>query len=58
MMYKIFKHFNYLSSAFKSKALVPNMDSVLNIDTPDIFKSNKFDLLMALHVREEKQLKR
>ena len=41
-----------------NKVLVPNMDSVLNTDTPYIFKSNKLDRDMALHVREEKHLKR
>lgn len=40
------------------KVLVPNMDSALNMDTPNIFKINKFDRDMALHVRETKQLKR
>ena len=38
--------------------LEPYMDSDLNMDTPNIFKSNKFYRNMALHVREEKQLKR
>ena len=34
------------------------MDSVLNMDTPNIFKSNKFYRHMALRARKEKQLKR
>ena len=34
------------------------MDSTLNMDTPNIFKSIKFYRHMALHVPEEKQLKR
>ena len=34
------------------------MDSALNMDTPNIFKNNKFYQHMALHIREEKQLKR
>ena len=34
------------------------MDSALNMDTPYIFKSNNFYRHIALHVREEKQLKR
>ena len=33
-----------------------NTQYALNMDTPNIFKSNKFDQHMALHVREEKQL--
>ena len=40
------------------KVLVPNTDSALNMDTPNIFKSIKFDRHIVLHVREEKQLKR
>ena len=38
--------------------LVPYMDSALNMDTPNIFKSNKFYRHMALRARKEKQLKR
>ena len=34
------------------------MDSALNMDTPNIFKSDKFYWHAALHVPEEKQLKR
>ena len=34
------------------------MDSALNTDTPNIFKSNTFYRHMELHVRKEKQLKR
>jgi hypothetical protein len=34
------------------------MDSALNMDTPNIFKSYISDREMALHVREEKKLKR
>ena len=34
------------------------MDSALNMDTPNIFKSNKFYPHMALHVLEENQLKK
>ena len=34
------------------------MDSALNVDTPNIFKSNKFYRHMALLVREEKQFER
>ena len=33
------------------------MDSALNMDAPNIFKSNKFYRHMALHVRKEKELK-
>ena len=36
---------------------VPYMDSALNMDIPNAFKRNKFYRHMALHVREEKQLK-
>ena len=39
-------------------ALVPYMDSALNMDTPNIFKNNKFYRHMALRARKEKQLKR
>ena len=38
--------------------LVPYMDSGLNMDIPNIFKSNKFYRHMALRARKEKQLKR
>ena len=34
------------------------MDNALNVDTPNIFKINKFYREMVLNVREEKQLKR
>ena len=34
------------------------MDNALNIDTPNIVKTNKFYRHMLLHVREEKQLKK
>ena len=34
------------------------MDSAINLETFNIFKSNKFYRHMALHVGEEKQLKR
>ena len=34
------------------------MNSVLNMDTPYIFKSNKFYRHMVLRARKEKQLKR
>ena len=34
------------------------MDSVHNMDTPNIFKSNKFYRHMTLRARKEKQLKR
>ena len=40
------------------KVFVPYMDSALNMDTPNIFKSNKFYRHMALRARKEKQLKR
>ena len=40
------------------EVFLSNMDSALNIDTPNIFKNNKFGQHMALHVREEQQLKR
>ena len=43
---------------FKSIVLVPYMDSAQNIDTPNIFKSNKFYRNMALRACKEKQLKR
>ena len=39
------------------KYKVPYMDSALNMDTPNIFKS-KFYRHMALRTRKEKQLKR
>ena len=38
--------------------LVPYMDSAHNMDTPNIFKSNKFYRHMALRAHKEKQLKR
>ena len=38
--------------------LVPYIDSAHNMDTPNIFKSNKFYRHMALRARKEKQLKR
>ena len=38
--------------------LVPYVDSALNMDTPNIFKSNKFYRHMALRARKEKQMKR
>ena len=38
--------------------LVLYMDSALNMDTPNIFKSNKFYRHLALRARKEKQLKR
>ena len=44
-------------SQFDRKVFVPDMESVLNMDTPNNFKSNKFSRPMALCVREEKQLK-
>ncbi len=34
------------------------MDSALNMDTPNIFKSYIFDRELTLYVREEKQFKR
>ena len=34
------------------------MESALHMDTPNIFKSNKFCRHMALHASEEKHLKR
>ena len=34
------------------------MDNALNMDTPNIFKNNKFYQHMALYAHEEKQLKR
>ena len=34
------------------------MDNALNMDTPNIFKSNKFYRHMELRARKEKQLKR
>ena len=37
--------------------LEPYMDSAHNMDTPNIFKSNKFYGHMALRARKEKQLK-
>ena len=40
------------------KVFVPYMDSALNMDTTNTFKSKKIYRHMALHVREEKQLKR
>ena len=52
-----FMKFYTLHSVFY-KVLVPYMVSALNMDTPNIFKSNKFYRHMALHVPEEKQLKR
>ena len=42
----------------KNIVLVPYMDSAHNMDTPNIFKSNKFYRHMTLHIREEKHLKR
>ena len=42
----------------QNKVHVPYMDSALNVDTLNTFKNNKFYRYMALHVREEKQLKR
>ena len=38
--------------------LVPYMDSAFNMDTPNIFKSNKVYRHMALRARKEMQLKR
>ena len=38
--------------------LVPYMDSALNMDTPNIFKGNKFYRHMALRARKEKHYKR
>ena len=38
--------------------LVPYMDCALNMDTPNIFKSNKFYRHVALRARKDKQLKR
>ena len=43
---------------FLVKVFVPYIDSDLNMDTLNIFKSNKFYRHMALHVCEEKHLKR
>ena len=43
---------------FSNKAHVPYMNSALNMDTPNNFKSNKFYRHMALHIREEKQLRK
>ena len=40
------------------KVFILHMDSALNMDSPNIFKSNKFYQHMALHIREEKLLKR
>ena len=45
-------------STIRTKVLVSYMDSALNMDTPNIFKSNKFYQHMALRARKEKQLKR
>ena len=49
---------NFDFEEIKYKVLLPYMDSALNMDTHNIFKINKFYRHMALHVREEKQLKR
>ena len=40
------------------KVVVPCMDIALNMDIPNIFKSNKFYQHVTLQVREEKRLKR
>ena len=42
---------------FKNQLLLPYIDSALNKNTSNIFKSNKSYQHMALHVREEKQMK-
>ena len=47
-----------LLNSFFSKVLVPYMGSALNMDTPNIFKSNKFYRHMALRAHKAKQLKR
>ena len=41
-----------------NKVLVVYMECALNMDTPNIFKSNKFYQHMALRDRKEMQLKR
>ena len=48
----------YESLIILNRVLVPYMDSALNMDTPNIFKSNKFYRHMVLRARKEKQLKR
>ena len=40
------------------KVVVPCMDIALNMDIPNIFKSNKFYRHMSLRAHKEKQLKR
>ena len=52
----IFKKF--LRYHFCTIVLVSYMDSALNMDTTSVVKCNKFYRHMALHVCEEKQLKR
>ena len=49
---------NYGYQSKNNMVLVPYMDSVLNMDTPNIFKNNTFYRYMLLRVREEKQMKR
>ena len=51
-------HLQQFKSVVTNKVLVAHKDSALNMGTPNIFKSNKFYRRMALHAREEKQLKR
>ena len=54
------KHFVLLcmdTATFYSKVHVSYTDSALNMDTPNIFRSNKFYRRMALHIHEEKQSK-
>ena len=41
-----------------AKVFVPYVDSASNMDTPNIFKSNKFYRHVALRAHKEKQLKR
>ena len=47
-----------LSVIVPNKVLEPYIDSAVNMDPLYVLKSKKFYLHMALHVREEKQLKR
>ena len=53
-----FQYKNIALSTISFKVFVPYMDSALNMDTPNIFKGNKFYRHITLHVHEEKQLKR
>ena len=41
-------------TTFYTIVLVPYMDRVLYMDTPNIFKSNKFNRHMVQHIREKK----